>query len=175
VQPAHRPRHPRSQNRPGRPIQPARRSRLRGKYVFLFGSHPPESAASPSSLCQPGPIYQIHPLPLAGRPRSEIHRASDATEPLQPSLITLPPQSPSNRALTSLNALNVYSPHRYSGHPSRRPPPAPIKGRGAPLGHHHTHLALNHVLSSPRLLLTERRLPVLHHRRLTSTAPPELR
>jgi hypothetical protein len=29
---------PAGRNRPGRPIQPARRSRLRGKYVFPFGS-----------------------------------------------------------------------------------------------------------------------------------------
>jgi hypothetical protein len=42
------------------PAHPAaRRSRLRGKYVFLFGSRLPEPAASPSSLCQPGPICQM--------------------------------------------------------------------------------------------------------------------
>jgi hypothetical protein len=35
---------------PGRPIQPAHRSHLRGKYVFPFGSRLPEPAASPSSL-----------------------------------------------------------------------------------------------------------------------------
>jgi hypothetical protein len=38
------------------------------------------------------------------------------------------------------------------------PSPATIKGRGAPLGHHHTHLALNRVLSSPQLPSTERLL-----------------
>jgi hypothetical protein len=38
---------PAGQNHPGRPIQPARRSRLRGKYVFLFDSRLPEPAASP--------------------------------------------------------------------------------------------------------------------------------
>jgi hypothetical protein len=67
---------PAGQNSPGRPIQPARRSRLRGKYVFPFGSRLPEPAASPSSLCQLGPTCQIHPLPDAGRPRSEIRRAA---------------------------------------------------------------------------------------------------
>jgi hypothetical protein len=47
------------QNRPGRPIQLAHRSRLRGKFVFFFGSRLPEPAASTSSLCQSGPIYQM--------------------------------------------------------------------------------------------------------------------
>jgi hypothetical protein len=76
---------PIGQNHPGWPIQPARRSRLRGKYVFLFRSRLPESAASPSSLCQPSPTCQNHPLPHVGCP------TSDAPELLQPSLITLPP------------------------------------------------------------------------------------
>jgi hypothetical protein len=45
------------------------------------------------SLChrQAGLTYQIHPLPHAGRPQSEIPRASDAPELLQHSLITLSP------------------------------------------------------------------------------------
>jgi hypothetical protein len=63
-------------NSPGRPIEPARQSRLHGKYVFPFGSRLPEPAASHSSLCQPGPTCQIHPLPHAGRPRSKIPRAA---------------------------------------------------------------------------------------------------
>jgi hypothetical protein len=63
---------PAGRNRPGRPIQPARRSRLCGKYVFLFRSRLPEPTASPSSLCQLGPTCQNHPLPHAGRPRLEI-------------------------------------------------------------------------------------------------------
>jgi hypothetical protein len=50
---------PTGQNRPGRPIQPVRRSRLRGKYVFPFRSCLPELGASPSSLCQLGPICQM--------------------------------------------------------------------------------------------------------------------
>jgi hypothetical protein len=60
---------PAGRNHPGRPIKPARRSHLRGKYVFPFGSRLPEPAASPSSLCQPGRSCQIHPLPRIGRPR----------------------------------------------------------------------------------------------------------
>jgi hypothetical protein len=60
---------PAGRNCLGRPIQPVRRSRLRGKYVFLFGSRLPEPAASPSSLCQPGPICQMCLPHRAGRPR----------------------------------------------------------------------------------------------------------
>jgi hypothetical protein len=44
-----------AENCPGRPIQPARQSRLRGKYVFPFGSRLSEPTASLSSLCQLGP------------------------------------------------------------------------------------------------------------------------
>jgi hypothetical protein len=61
---------PADRDHPGRPIQPARRLRLRGKYVFLFGSRLPEPAASPLSLCQPGPICQMCLPHRAGRPRS---------------------------------------------------------------------------------------------------------
>jgi hypothetical protein len=60
---------PAGRNHPDRPIQPARRSRLHGKYVFLFGSRLPEPAASPSSLCQPGPICQMCLPHRAGQPR----------------------------------------------------------------------------------------------------------
>jgi hypothetical protein len=67
---------PAGRNSPDRPIQPARWSRLHRKYVFPFGSRLPEPAASPSSLCQLGPSCQIHPLPHAGRPRSEIPRTA---------------------------------------------------------------------------------------------------
>jgi hypothetical protein len=85
---------PTSQNRPGRPIQPARRSRLHGKYVFAFGSRLPEPAASPSSLCQPGPTCQINPLPRAGRPRSEIPRAAAPRLGCPRAFTALPHHSP---------------------------------------------------------------------------------
>jgi hypothetical protein len=68
------------------------------------------------------------------------------------------------------------------------PPSATIKGRGAPPGHHHTHLALNRVLPSPQLPLPERllhrlfatvaqlcptlRRPLLPPVRLTSVSSP---
>jgi hypothetical protein len=81
---------PVGRNRPGRPIQPARRPRLRGKYVFLFRSRLPKPAASPLSLCQPGPTCHNHPLPRTGRPRSEISLRR-CPVPRMPSLITLPP------------------------------------------------------------------------------------
>jgi hypothetical protein len=64
----------------GRPFQPAHRSRLRGKNIFLFRSRLPEPAAS--SLCHrhAGPTCQLRRLP----------RALDAPELLQLSLITSP-------------------------------------------------------------------------------------
>jgi hypothetical protein len=91
---------PRRPKVPGRPVQPARRSRLHGKYVFLFRSHLPKPAAS--SLChrQAGLACRLHRLHRAGRPRSgfsprrlspaPLPHASDAPERLQPSLITSP-------------------------------------------------------------------------------------
>jgi hypothetical protein len=83
---------------PGRPVQPTRRSRLHGKYVFLFRSRLPEPAAS--SLCHQhaGPACWLHRLHRAGQPRlgfsprrrspAPLPRASDAPNRLQPSLIT---------------------------------------------------------------------------------------
>jgi hypothetical protein len=72
---------PAGRNRPGQPIQPARRSRLRGKYVFLFGSRLPESAASPSSLCQEGPACQLCLSHCADRPRPLFPVTSDLVMP----------------------------------------------------------------------------------------------
>jgi hypothetical protein len=97
---------PIGQNSLGRPIQPTRRSRLRVKYVFPFGSRLPELAASPSSLCQSGPTYQIHPLPHAGRPRSEIPHA--VAPPLRCPAPRMPPSfySPPS-SLSPLNPLQT--------------------------------------------------------------------
>jgi hypothetical protein len=85
---------PASRNRPDRPIQPARRSRLHGKYVFLFRSRLPEPAASPSSLYQSGRTCQNHPLPRAGRPRSEISRAAALCLRCPRAFTALPHHSP---------------------------------------------------------------------------------
>jgi hypothetical protein len=73
-------------------------------------------------------------------------------------------------------ALKPLTPVINSHPPLPGAPLAPIKGRGAPPAIIAPHLALNRSLPSPQLLLTERhRLPILHHRRPASTAPPELR
>jgi hypothetical protein len=85
---------PVGRNRLGRPIQPTRRSRLREKYVFPFGSRLPKPAASPSSLCQPGPTCQIHPVPRAGRPQSEIPRAAAPCLGCPRAFTALPHHSP---------------------------------------------------------------------------------
>jgi hypothetical protein len=84
-----------------RPIQPARRSRLCGKYVFLFRSRLPEPAAF--SLCHrhAGPACQFRRLPRAGRPRSEFFPATPLPRAAAPRLgcprafIALPHHSPS--------------------------------------------------------------------------------
>jgi hypothetical protein len=99
--PAHRPCHP-CRLKQSLPAHPAHASIASSREIrFPFRITPSEPAASPLSLCQPGPTCKIHPLPHAGRPWSEISprrrsptplpRALDAPELLQPSLITLPP------------------------------------------------------------------------------------
>jgi hypothetical protein len=102
AQPAHRPCRPRRPKSPWPAIQPARRSRLHGKYVFLFRSRLPEPAASPSSLCQPGPTCQNHPLPCTGRPRSEISARRRCPVPCMPPSFYNPPSS-----LSPLNPLQT--------------------------------------------------------------------
>jgi hypothetical protein len=87
---------PAGQNRPGRPIQPARRSRLRGKYVFPFGSRLPSRPPVPRLSVNRAPdvssIPHLQPPELAhastnSRPPSaaQLH-ASGAIEPLPPRL-----------------------------------------------------------------------------------------
>jgi hypothetical protein len=58
---------------PDRPIQPARRSRLRGKYVFLFGSRLPSQLPLPRPSVT-GPQMQFHPPPPAARAHPRRHR-----------------------------------------------------------------------------------------------------
>jgi hypothetical protein len=57
---------PRRPKPPGRPIQPAH---------LPFWFTPSEPAASPSSLCQPGPSCQLHLPPPAARARPRRHRS----------------------------------------------------------------------------------------------------
>jgi hypothetical protein len=98
-------------NSPDRPIQPVCQSRLRAKYVFPFRSRLPEPATSPSSLCQPGPTCQIHPLPHAGRPRSEI-----------PSAATPPRHCPRLGCPRAFTALPHHSPLLITFKPSLNEP-----------------------------------------------------
>jgi hypothetical protein len=79
AQPAHWPRRPR---RPklSRPVHPARALVASSQKIRLpFWFTPSEPAASPTSLCQPGPSCQFHPPPPAARARPRRHR-SPATE-----------------------------------------------------------------------------------------------
>jgi hypothetical protein len=87
---------PAGQNCPGRPIQPARRSHLHGKYVFPFGScllsRPPLPRLSVNRAPDVGSIPHLQPPELASantdsRPPSATQlRASCAIEPLPPRL-----------------------------------------------------------------------------------------
>jgi hypothetical protein len=99
---------PRRPKAPSRPIQLARRSRLHGKYVFLFRSHLPEPATS--SLCHRhvGPAYRLHRLQRAGQPRSGFsprRRSPRAATPRLgcPRAFTTPPPS----SLPPLNPLQI--------------------------------------------------------------------
>jgi hypothetical protein len=177
---------PAGRNHPGWPIQPARRSRLRRKYVFLFGSRLPEPTASPSSLYQPGPICQMYLPHCAGRPR--LLSSVPYGHPAPPDLvmpgktITLrldsPPEShfiTSHQAGPSSMALNPLTPVLTATATPNRRSPDPYKRRAtspsftAPLP---APISLSPRLSSP---LTERHhLPVLHRHRQASSAPPEL-
>jgi hypothetical protein len=67
---------PRRPKAPCWPVQPARRSRLHGKYVFLFRSRLPEPAAS--SLCHRhvGPVCRLHRLHHASRPGQDFPHAA---------------------------------------------------------------------------------------------------
>jgi hypothetical protein len=89
---------PRRSKAPGRPVQPARRSRLHEKYVFLFRSRLPEPAAS--SLCHrhAGPTCRLHHLYRAGRPRSGFSPRCCPAPRMPPSVYnppsSLPPLNP---------------------------------------------------------------------------------
>jgi hypothetical protein len=76
-----------------RPVQPARRSRLQGKYVFLFRSRLPGGYAS--SLCHrhAGPACRLHRLHRAGRPRSGFSPRRRYPAPLMPPSVHSPSSS----------------------------------------------------------------------------------
>jgi hypothetical protein len=87
---------PAGRNRPGRPIQPARRSRLHEKYVFPFGScllsRPPLPRISVNRAPDVSSMPHLKPAELAraatnSRPPSATQLcASGAIEPLPPRL-----------------------------------------------------------------------------------------
>jgi hypothetical protein len=79
AQTAHWPRRPAGRNRPS-PAHPACASVTSSREIRLPSWFAPfERAASPTSLCQPGPSYQFHPPPPAARARLRRH-LSPATE-----------------------------------------------------------------------------------------------
>jgi hypothetical protein len=70
-------------NSPGRPIQPARRSRHHGKYVFPFGSRLPSRPPLPRLFVNRAPPVRFTPFPTPADPGQKspappLHRASDA-------------------------------------------------------------------------------------------------
>jgi hypothetical protein len=87
---------PAGQNCPGRPIQPARQSRLHGKYVFPFGSRLPRRPPLPRLFVNRAPdvssiphlqSFELTRAATDSRPLSAAQlRASGAIEPLPPRL-----------------------------------------------------------------------------------------
>jgi hypothetical protein len=126
-------------NRPGRPTQPARRSRLHGKYVFYFGSRlpsrPPLPHLSVNRALAVSSIPHLQPPELAHaatapRPPSaaQLH-ASGATRPLSPRLHFPSFKSPLKPSLVfnGVNAINAGV--NLPDHPSPALPRLPIKGK----------------------------------------------
>jgi hypothetical protein len=129
-----------------------------------------------------------HVTAMWGPPVSSIpflpHRPIVATRRLRPPHAARPPTSRC-QARSSLHAL---TPHQSTPPsmvlsllpPAVSPSPAPvcpstatIKGRGAPPGHHHTHLALNRLLPSlQRPLHRAPPPPIVPHRRPVVSDPP---
>jgi hypothetical protein len=86
---------PAGRNSPGWPIQPARRSRLRGNMFSLSDHAFPSRSPLPHLSVNQAPPVRFTPFPAPADPGQRspapLPRASDAPELLQPSLITLPP------------------------------------------------------------------------------------
>jgi hypothetical protein len=74
TRPTHWPRHP-HRPKPFRSAHPAHASVASSQEIRLpFWFAPSEPAASPTSLCQPDPVYQLRSPPLAAQARSRRHR-----------------------------------------------------------------------------------------------------
>jgi hypothetical protein len=138
AQPAHWPRRPR-RPRPSRPAHPARASVTSSREIRLpFWFAPSEPAASPTSLCQPGPaissIPHLQPPKLActataPRPPSaaQLH-ALGATGPLPPRLHFSSLKSPLKPSLVFNGIKAINDGVKLPGHPSSALPRPPIKG-----------------------------------------------
>jgi hypothetical protein len=137
---AHWPRRP-HRPKPSRPAHPAHASVASLREIrFPFWFAPSEPSASPSSLCQPGPSCQIHPLPHVGRPEARLPRASPQliAPRLPASIIVVPIKAPYSPILippleSPLTTLpGRKSPAVTHWHFLPDAPPAPIKGEHHP-------------------------------------------
>jgi hypothetical protein len=181
AQPAHWPRHPR-RPKPSRLAHLVRASIASSREIrFPFWFAPSEPTASPSSLCQPGPSYMIHPLPHADRLEARLPRASPQliAPRLPASIIATPIKAPYSPALIpplespltpspAINGVGRKSLAITHQHFLLGAPPAPYKRRApppsftAPLP---ASFSLSPRLSSP---LTKHR----HRRTFTTVARP---
>jgi hypothetical protein len=185
AQPAHWPHRPR-RLKPSRPAHPAHASVASSREIRLpvlvrafragrlslvpLTTGPQLSVPSTNSSCPSSPA----PPPIPG------HRAPPSSAPrvppshyhlafISPPLISLLNPPPSSMALKPLTPVltALAAPPRCSPGPYKRQAPPPSSTTPSP-----TSFPLSPRLSS---VLTERcRLPVLHHHRPASTAPPEL-
>jgi hypothetical protein len=129
---------PAGRNRPGQPTQPARRSRLHGKYIFSFGSRLPSWLPLPRLSINRAPAVSSIPhlqspeltrAAAAPRPLSATHlHASGATRPLPPRLHFPSLNSPlkPSPVFNGVKAINTKV--KLIGHPSPALPRPPIKG-----------------------------------------------
>jgi hypothetical protein len=176
---------PKAETVPRRPIQPARRSRLHGKYVFPFGSHLPSRPPLPRLSVNWAPavssiahLQPSEPARAATAPRppsaTQLH-ASGATGPLPPRLHFPSLKSPlkPSPVFNGVKAINAGV--KLPGHPSPVLPCPPIKGE-------HSHRVSPHLshffspLSTPEQPSDRAPTPPsLHRRRPSSLMPPEPR
>jgi hypothetical protein len=153
--PAHWPCRPRTP-KPSRPAHPALTSVASSREIrFPFWFAPSETAASPSSLCQPGPSCQIHPFPRVGRPEARLPRAlpqliaprlpasiiaTIIKAPYSPTLI--PPLESPVTPSSAINGVGRKSPAVTHRHFLPGAPPGPIKGEHHPRVAPHLSLLL---------------------------------
>jgi hypothetical protein len=105
-QPTHRPRRPHKPKQ-SRPAHPARASVAPSRQIrFPFGSHLPETVASPLSLCQPAPPVRFTPFPTPADPGRKFPRAAAPPRRCPASRMPLSFYSPPS-SLSSLNPLQT--------------------------------------------------------------------